>query len=64
MKTLVLSDAAYNELCSRRIGRESFSKTILRELRPAEKCEIREELERLRREPRYSAEEAEKILGT
>ena len=63
MKTLVVSDVAYNELYSRRIGREAISKTLLRELKPADKCEIREELERLRKEPRYSADEVEEILG-
>ena len=63
MKTLVVSDVAYNELYSRRIGREAISKTLLRELKPTDKCEIREELERLRKEPRYSADEVEDILG-
>ncbi|MBQ3718908.1 MAG: hypothetical protein II893_05920 [Methanomicrobium sp.] len=63
MKTLVVSDAAYNELYSRRVGREAISKTLLRELKPVEKCDIREELERLRKEPRYSADEVEEILG-
>lgn len=42
MRTLEVSDAVYKEILSRRIGRESFSKTIMRELRPVEKCDIRE----------------------
>ncbi|MBQ4415454.1 MAG: hypothetical protein II861_05110 [Methanomicrobium sp.] len=54
MRTLEVSEAVYQEILSRRIGREAISKTIMRELRPVEKCDIREELEQLRRQPRYS----------
>ena len=60
MKTLEVSDAVYKEILSRRIGRESISKTILRELRPVEKCGIREELEELRRQPRYRISDLKK----
>ena len=50
MKTVEVSDAAYNEIMSRRVGREAISETILRELKPTEKCSVREELEKLERE--------------
>ena len=59
MKTLVVSDVVYNELYSRRIGREAISKTIMRELKPVEKCNIREELEQLRKEPAITQSEFE-----
>lgn len=63
MQTLEVSDAVYNEIISRRIGREAISKTIQRELKPAKKCAVCEELELLSKEPHYTADEVEKILG-
>ncbi len=62
MKTLVVSDVVYNELYSRRIGREAISKTIMRELKPVEKCNIREELEQLRKEPAITQSEFERRI--
>lgn len=63
MKTLVVSDVVYNELYSRRIGREAISKTIMRELKPVEKCNIREELEQLRKEKGSRLPEVKTRLG-
>ena len=63
MKTLEVSDAVYMEILSRRIGREAISKTIMRELKPVEKCDIREELEELRRQPRYTISDLKKEYG-
>lgn len=63
MKTLEVSDAVYKEILSRRIGREAISKTIMRELKPVEKCDIREELEELRRQPRYTISDLKKEYG-
>ncbi|WP_042706236.1 hypothetical protein [Methanomicrobium mobile] len=63
MKTLVVSDVVYNELYSRRIGREAISKTIMRELKPVEKCNIREELEQLRKEKGSRLPEVKSRLG-
>lgn len=64
MKTLVVSDVAYNEIYSRRIGREAISKTIMRELKPVEKCDVREELERLRNEPAITQSEFERRISS
>jgi len=63
MKTLIVSDVVYNELYSRRIGREAISKTIMRELKPVEKCNIREELEQLRKEKGSRLPEVKSRLG-
>lgn len=63
MRTLEVSDAVYKEILSRRIGRESISKTIMRELRPVEKCDNLEELEQLRRQPRYDLSDLKKEYG-
>ncbi|MBQ3719112.1 MAG: hypothetical protein II893_06965 [Methanomicrobium sp.] len=63
MRTLEVSEAVYQEILSRRIGREAISKTIMRELKPVEKCDIREELEQLRRQPRYDLSDLKKEYG-
>lgn len=63
MRTLEVSDAVYKEILSRRIGRESISKTIMRELRPVEKCDNLEELGQLRRQPRYDISDLKKEYG-
>lgn len=64
MKKIVVSDAVYNELCSRRRGRESISETLLRELKPVKKCERRKELEQLRKEPAITQSEFESRIGS
>jgi len=51
MQTIEVSDTIYQEILSRRRGRESISKTLERELKPARKCARVAELERLRRQP-------------
>ena len=63
MRTLEVSEAVYQEILSRRIGREAISKTIMRELKPVEKCDIREELDQLRRQPRYDLSDLKKEYG-
>lgn len=63
MQTIEVSDAVYNEIMSRRVGREAISKTIQRELKPVKKCAIRSELEQLRKEPTVSRSEFEKRIG-
>ena len=64
MKTVEMSDAAYKELLSRRIGRESISKTILRELKPVQyNSKALEELKRIEKGKFYSLDEAEKKYG-
>lgn len=63
MQTIEVSDAVYNEIMSRRVGRETISKTIQRELKPVKKCAIRSELEQLRKEPTVSRSEFEKRIG-
>ena len=51
MQTIEVSDTIYQEILSRRKGRESISKTLERELKPVKKCAAADELERLRRQP-------------
>lgn len=64
MKTVEMSDAAYKELLSRRIGRESISKTILRELKPVQyDSKALEELKRIEKGTFCSLDEAEKKYG-
>lgn len=64
MKTLVVSDVAYNEIYSRRIGREAISKTIMRELKPAnKKSKALEELMKIEKGKFYSLDEAEEKFG-
>ena len=63
MRTVEISDSIYDEIMSRRKGRESISKTIKRELKPIEKCAAVKELEKLRKEPRYKLSDVEKELG-
>ena len=63
MQTIEVSDAVYNEIMSRRVGREAISKTILRELKPAPECDIRLELETLRKEKGSRLPDVKKRLG-
>lgn len=64
MKTVEMSDAAYKELLSRRIGRESISKTTLRELKPVQyNSKALEELKRIEKGTFCSLDEAEKKYG-
>ncbi|MBP2132952.1 putative CopG family antitoxin [Methanomicrobium sp. W14] len=63
MRTIEISDTAYEELMSRRLGREAISKTLIRELKPVKKCAAVEELERLRKEPGSKLSVVEKRLG-
>ena len=51
MQTIEVSDTIYQEILSRRKGRESISKTLERELKPVKKCAIVAELERLEKQP-------------
>ncbi len=63
MKTLVVSDVAYNELYSRRKGREAISKTLMRELKPAKKSALRNRLDKLSKEPARDFYEVVEELG-
>jgi len=63
MQTIEVSDTIYQEILSRRRGRESISKTLERELKPARKCARVAELERLRRQPGSDISVVEKRLG-
>lgn len=51
MQTIEVSNTIYQEILSRRKGRESISKTLERELKPVKKCARVAELERLRNQP-------------
>lgn len=51
MQTIEVSDTIYQEILSRRKGRESISKTLERELKPVKKCARVAELEGLRKQP-------------
>jgi len=64
MQTIEVSDSAYNEIMSRRIGREAISKTIVRELKPVQtKSKALEEIERIKKGKYYSLDEAEAKFG-
>lgn len=63
MQEIKISDSIYNEILSRKKGRESISKTLERELKPVKKCAAVEELERLRKEPGSKLSVVEKRLG-
>jgi len=63
MQTIEVSDTIYQEILSHRRGRESISKTLERELKPARKCARVAELERLRRQPGSDISVVEKRPG-
>ncbi len=64
METLVVSKAVYDDIMSRRIGREAISTTLQRELKPkAKKCKQLEDLERWESEPTCTLDELKKELG-
>jgi len=64
MQTIEVSDTIYNEIISRRKGKESLSKTLERELKPVLKCARVAELERLRRQPGSDISVVEKRLAS
>ncbi|WP_083523484.1 hypothetical protein [Methanofollis ethanolicus] len=64
MQTIEVSNTIYNEIVSRRIGKESLSKTLERELKPVKKCARTAELERLRRQPGSDISVVEKRLAS
>jgi len=74
MQTIEVSDTIYNEIISRRKGRESISKTLERELKPKSEtlapCEtavnvegIDEMVRRTSREKTYTSEELRAKYG-
>mgnify|MGYP007009152663 FL=1 len=64
MQTIEVSDTIYQEIISRRKGRESISKILERELKPVKKCAAADELERLRRQPGSDISVVEKRLAS
>ena len=74
MQTIEVSDAIYQEILSRRKGRESISKTLERELKPKSKtvtiCEtavnvkaVDEMVRRTNREKTYTSQELRAKYG-
>lgn len=74
MQTIEVSDAIYQEILSRRKGRESISKTLERELKPKSKtvtiCEtavnvekVDEMVRRTNREKTYTSQELRTKYG-
>ncbi len=74
MQTIEVSDTIYNEILSRRKGKESISKTLERELKPKPKAvatcgtavnvkEVDEMVRRTNREKTYTSEELRAKYG-
>ena len=65
MKTIEISNAAYNRLLSQRRGNESLSTVILREIKKGKKqMSLREELDMIKKTGKYyTIDEACKMLG-
>ncbi len=65
MKTIEISNAAYNRILSQRRGNESLSTVILREIKKGKKqMSLRDELDMIKKEGTfYTLDEAYKILG-
>lgn len=62
MQTIEVSNAAYERLMSQRVGRESISTIILREV-PPYSCNAQAELESLRKEKGSKLPDVKKRLG-
>lgn len=65
MKSIEISNAAYNRILSKRRGNESLSAVILREIKKGKKqMSLREEFDMIDKEGTfYTLDEAYKILG-
>ncbi|MDD4126567.1 MAG: hypothetical protein PHV39_02630 [Methanomicrobium sp.] len=67
MQEIKISDSIYNEILSRKKGRESISKTLERELKPVKKevnkSKALQELDEIKKGKFYTRTQVEKMLA-